>query len=273
MMKQQEVIGGRPRRAVLGYSLVCVLLIGLIPRTAAGQEILGRVLDRNTAQAIADVDLVALRGGTVVARTSSNEQGAFRLVLPAGGEYGIWATRIGYVQQDTARVQIADGQRRMIDLLLDPRPVQLQGIEISDERGAALTRMAPSWGGFLARYRDFAPVGSRRAVRRGDAEMAQSMGMRDVLQWFVPPRPCLYWYVEARFIDVTYNSLEPPDQVALHAFEEIEAVEFYRYPWDAPVVVRPCDDPPNPLTDSRHPSVVMIWLRRSDREPRPDGAK
>lgn len=261
-----------PRRPKLGArfaaGILGALLLGLVPQTASAQELLGRVLDRNTAQPIANVDLLAIRGDSVVARTTANEQGAFRLVLPAAGEYGIWATQLGYLQLDTARVRLEEGQRRLIDLLLDPRPVRLEGIEAVDERGAAFLRMSDTWQGFLVRHRDLPPLGSRRAVRRGDPEMAQAMGVRDVLQWFVPPRPCMYWFVEARLIEITRNTMDPPDQVALYAFEEIEAVEFYRNAWEAPVVTPPCDDPQ--LLESPEPSVVMIWMRRNSREPRPD---
>ncbi len=207
----------------------------------------------------------------MVARTTANEAGAFRLLLPGGGEYGVWATQFGYVQLDTARVQVEEGQRRMIDLLLDPRPVRLEGIEAVDERGAAFLRMSDTWSGFLVRHRDLPPLGSRRAVRRGDPEMAQAMGVRDVLNWFVPPRPCMYWFVEARLVEITHGTMDPPEQVALYAFEEIEAVEFYRSGVEAPVLALPCAVVPPNIGESIEPSVVMVWLRRNDREPRPDG--
>jgi hypothetical protein len=202
-------------------------------------------MDRNTGRPVADVEIRALRGNTVAGITTTNEVGGFRLLLPAGGRYWLEASRLDYVQIDTVSVEVPGEGRRVIDFLLDPRPITLEEIRAEVRRGVP-ARFLNTHDGFLTRHETYPPVGSRRVVRRGDPEIDGSMSVREVLNWFPPQRSTTQWFLDGR------PSSE--EELEMMIFTDVEGVEFYRVHLDAPMYVDPGRE--------AFVSVVMVWRRR-----------
>jgi hypothetical protein len=218
-------------------------LLAFAPANLSAQELLGRVIDRASGQPIPDVEIRALRGDTVVARTTSNEIGGFRLVLPAGGRYWLEASRMNYVQLDTVSLEVPPDGRRVIDFILDPVPITLEEIRAEVRRGVP-ARFLETYEGFLARHEQLPKAGSRRVVRRGDPEMQNAGTVQEVLNWLPPARASTLWFLDGR------PSTE--EEIEGLIFDDVEGVEFYRSDLDAPIFV-----------DSRgQTSVVMVWRRR-----------
>jgi len=228
--------------------LALLLLLVALPVPAEAQELLGRVIDRRTGQGVADVEIRALRGDTVSASTTSNEVGGFRLVMPAGGRYWLEASRLDYLQIDTVSVEIPDQGRRVVEFILDPRPITLEEIRAEVRRGIP-ARFLDTYDGFLTRHETYPAVGSRRVVRRGDPEIDGSMSIREVLGWFPPARSTTRWFLDGR------PSSE--DELDGMIYADVEGVEFYRMHLDAPMYVDPGREP--------FVSVVMVWRRRGPR--------
>lgn len=239
--------GLRPEAALRPWAMWILLVLGTLAGVSegAGQELLGRVIDRNTGQPIAEVEIRALRGNAEVARTTSNEVGGFRLVLPGGGRFWLEASRMDYVQIDTVSVEVPPDGRRVVEFLLDPRPITLDEIRAEVRRGVP-ARFLDTYEGFVTRHETLPPLGSRRVVRRGDPEIEGSGTVAEVLLWFPPPRPNTRWFLDGR------PSTEEEIEGLIYA--DVEGVEFYRSHIDAPVFI---DAGPTAFV-----SVVMVWRRR-----------
>ncbi len=218
-------------------------VLALGPADLSAQELLGRVLDRATGEPVPDVEIRALRSDTVVARTTTNEVGGFRLVLPEGGRYWLEASRLDYVQLDTVSLEVQDGERRVIDFIVDPRPIALEEIRAEVLRGVP-ARFLDTYEGFLARHEQLPKVGSRRALRRGDPEMENSFTVRQVLNQLTPARPTTVWFLDGR--------LSSEEEIESLHMEDVEGIEFYRSVLDGPMFV----------DASPRTSLVMVWRRR-----------
>lgn len=150
-----------------------------------------------------------------------------------------------YVQIDTVSVEVPSDGRRVVEFLLDPRPITLEEIRAEGRRGVP-ARFLDTYEGFLSRHETLPPLGSRRVVRQGDPEMEGSGTVAEVLLWFPPPRPNTRWFLDGR------PSTEEEIEGVIYA--DVEGVEFYRSHIDAPVFI---DAGPTAFV-----SVVMVWRRR-----------
>ena len=116
--------------------VVCALAILASP--AAPQVVEGRVLDQDNERPVGGA-IVALveEDGDERRRVLADSAGRFRIVPPEAGEYYLLAERFGYFETRSPLIAFGTEGRAAIDLLMVPRPVGLEGLEVSVEELAA----------------------------------------------------------------------------------------------------------------------------------------
>ncbi len=127
--------GGRGRGAL---SLVLVLLAGLLglgPGPAAGQRIMGQVLDRDTGAPVEGaLALLVSEAGEEEDGYLTNEQGRFLLRAPGPGRYTVRVERIGYETVTSEPVVLASAQITGVRLETAQTAIELEGLEVRGER-------------------------------------------------------------------------------------------------------------------------------------------
>ena len=126
----------------------------------SGQEgvaIRGRVEDASTREPLAGVRIFAADSSSAVLTDSL---GTFTIVLPAQEPLVVRAERLGYFAE---QFEIDDAASGLSVLLLEPAPIQLEGITVADED--AVTRLVLN----LASRRNSYP-GAMQAFDRGRLE-------------------------------------------------------------------------------------------------------
>ena len=122
------------------YRLGILLVIGfsLNPGGAAGQTLLGRVLDQINEDPVGGV-IVRLveRTGEERVRTLTDSVGRFVLTPPAAGEYLLIAEGFGYLETRSPLLALSTEGEAPIELMVNPSPIGLEGLEISVEERAA----------------------------------------------------------------------------------------------------------------------------------------
>ena len=68
-------------------------------------------------------------------RVGWGPDGRFRLDAPAAGTYEIRVERIGFASTVIADVTVAEGGMAVLDVVVEPRPVELQGLQVSARGG------------------------------------------------------------------------------------------------------------------------------------------
>lgn len=118
-----------------GFALLAVLVHP--PAPAAGQTIVGRVLDGvNEAPVGGALVLLIDRQGAERARILADSAGRFVLEPPEAGQYYLSAERLGYQPTSSPLLALSRGGSAPVDLLMEPQPVGLEGFEISVEAQA-----------------------------------------------------------------------------------------------------------------------------------------
>jgi hypothetical protein len=121
------------RRLVRG--LVIALLFAAVGRVAVAQRatISGVVLEELTRLPVGDATVLLLGdSGRVVATTTADVIGRFRLDAATPGIYRIVAMRVGYIPKETLTLNIESGARAGIELELTRRPFLLDSVFIRD---------------------------------------------------------------------------------------------------------------------------------------------
>jgi hypothetical protein len=140
---------------------VVLLLALLLPRPAAAQAIVGRVLDDATGVPLAAVEVRLLTpDGRLQQRTLSDSTGLFRMRAPLPGRHVLEGSLLGYQPLRSAPLEIARNREVTLELRLSVNAVALDAIRVVAERAYG--------GGHLADY-----------YRR--AEWAQKSGFGKVL--------------------------------------------------------------------------------------------
>lgn len=123
------------RRA--GVVILLLVLAACLPTNVAAQTLTGSVLEegRNTPVAGAVVSLVD-RKGKRRAETISDAHGRFLLTLPEAGEYVVEASAPGYARTSSPLFSMTLEGSIPFDLMLQPIPIGLEGLEVSVEREA-----------------------------------------------------------------------------------------------------------------------------------------
>jgi propanediol dehydratase small subunit len=113
----------RPIRTAL-LALVLAALAAAVP--AAAQTVVGRALDRETQQPIADASVALVDAdGEAVATGRSGADGSFRLTARQPGAYRVTATRIGYRTLLSSVVTLGAGAVVEAEVRVTPQPVTL----------------------------------------------------------------------------------------------------------------------------------------------------
>lgn len=128
--------GGRgPCRASFGVGLGFAVLALTAP--AAAQTIVGQVLDDVHLAPIPGAVVRLLdRDGSERAQAIADSLGRFRLTPPEDGEYIMEAVRLGYVTARTPLLALHRGGTAPLELTMVPRPIGLEGLEVSVEARA-----------------------------------------------------------------------------------------------------------------------------------------
>lgn len=209
-----------------------------------GQAIVGTVVDVVDERPVSAAEIYVL-GDTLVARTQSDSDGAFRIDLRAGGEFVLSARRIGFHPIHSARLTVGEAETVTVVLRIARDAIPLDPLTVEVRRTSL--RHAGTWDGFLARREVFAPTGNRRVVRWDDPEMEGSITMRDVLLWLRPSgrnAGCMVSLVDG--LPTQENIYEIP--VSL-----IEGVEYYARVTDAPL---------DYAALSQGCGVIVVWRRK-----------
>jgi Carboxypeptidase regulatory-like domain len=152
----------RRRRVCISVAVACVL----VARGSPAQEIRGRVLDEFTDLPIAGALVLLLDAeNEVVARETSGDDGAFHLQAPASS-YRLQILASGYAAGGTPSFPLRVGDVLPLDLLLEPRPVSLPGLEVSATRYQRdLRRLGVSPDQLGARVITRAAIDQRQSAR------------------------------------------------------------------------------------------------------------
>lgn len=139
--------------------MLLVLAFGLVlPSTARAQSLRGLVVERGTNRTI-ELATVLMTGedGDTIASALSDENGFFILEASDGGRYTLVSEALGYQAIVVGRFDLDDDEDRVVEVTLDPRPVELQGLNVDagepQLRGLAATgfydRLAQGEGHYL----------------------------------------------------------------------------------------------------------------------------
>lgn len=159
-------------------SFIAALFVGSAT-AAIGQDpvqVTGRVVDEDSDEALSGtaVELLDWRSA-VIARTFTNDDGTFQLVLPGGGEYRFRASRIGYRRATTPVLRTEELLAVEVVIRLDPEAVLLAPLEVTG--WARRTKPSPVLQGFRDRMR----TGFGTYFTRDDIERRKPGLVTDVL--------------------------------------------------------------------------------------------
>ncbi len=113
--------------------LACLALCaGLtLPSSAGAQSLRGVVVERDTNRSI-ELATLLMTGeeGDTIASALSDENGFFMLQADDGGRYTLVAEALGYRAIVVGDFELEDREDRVVEVTLDPRPVELQGLDV-----------------------------------------------------------------------------------------------------------------------------------------------
>lgn len=270
------IVRGRsvsPRAAVIW--LVCMVAF---PGVASSQQLRGILSDEASYAPVvsATVHLLNTDGDTLGVRLSG-EQGYF--VFETGpGTYYVVARALGYRPVRSDAIVLEDGEIRVVEITLRPRPVEVGGVVVSAEREEAevpglvgtgfYDRAARGWGEFLypgelashpasytsQLFRELTGIVALRPAEQGsigpwsDRVMIRSnRSGRTLEQRLCEPR---------LYVDGVRFELAPGE--GLHDAvprDRIQAVEVHRAPFGAPM--RFLGD----FDEDRACGVILFWLK------------
>lgn len=129
--------GGRsPRRTGSGVGVGLAVLALAAP--AGAQTIIGQVLDDvHLAPVPGAVVRLLDRDGSARAQALADSLGRFTLAPPEDGEYVMEAVRLGYETARTPLLALHVGGTAPLELTMVPRPIGLEGLEVSVEARAS----------------------------------------------------------------------------------------------------------------------------------------
>lgn len=116
--------------------LIVVFHGAVLPTDVSAQAVQGRTLDAGNRRPIegAVVRLLDSAGDTVSA-TASDSTGSFRLALSEPGRFRLRSDGLGYRAKESSTFEApAEGDTLTFDLLMEPNPIPVRGIEISADQ-------------------------------------------------------------------------------------------------------------------------------------------
>jgi hypothetical protein len=232
-----------------------LMLLSVLAAPLDAQSVRGRTIDALTGQEIPGVRIVLLRAnGTRVTEVISNANGLFQIATRDPGEYKLEASHIAYRSFTTESVLLRGDEQLVVDLKMSVTAIELDPLEIVARR--LDPRHEATEDGMYARRLLSRPIGSSRVILPHDPEMVNALDVRDVLSWAAPrQRGCTVVWWNGRLVT---------DSAAVQLWLEtpvtqLEAVEFYRTPIDAPAVFR--ELPIYAAFDNAYCSIIALWPR------------
>ena len=255
-----------------------LLALGLLTSTApaAAQSIRGLIVDRDTDVVIELATVIMVdESRDTIASTITDANGFFALTAGDGGTFTVVVEALGYRAVVEGPFDVQEGGAMVVQVVLEPRPVRLDGLLIETERETEprLTKLVHT--GFYDRLAEgtgefVTPGEIERSTVRFTTQLFREMTLaklvpnRDgasapwndrVLIRPIDPlaegpycRPRVY--VDDVFIDLFHMDPEPSLE-DLVAKEDLEAIEVFRAPFGAPVRYQstsPC-------------GVVLLWTK------------
>lgn len=139
--------------------LILALTVGLtLPSATAAQSLRGLVVERDTNRTIELATVIMTdEDGDTIASVLSDENGFFILRANDDGRYTLVAEALGYRAVVVGRFDLEENDDRVVEVTLDPRPVELRGLNVDagepELRGLAATgfydRLAQGEGHYL----------------------------------------------------------------------------------------------------------------------------
>ncbi|MEE8572599.1 MAG: carboxypeptidase-like regulatory domain-containing protein, partial [Gemmatimonadota bacterium] len=111
-----------------------------VPVAAAAQQaaILGIVADSGTGRPLENVAITLDIGRQPVYRTLTDRNGFYQIPGINPGTYTLQSRRVGY-QEHVQTITLAAGEQRRVSVRLAQLAVALEGLEVTAERGAAVS--------------------------------------------------------------------------------------------------------------------------------------
>jgi hypothetical protein len=254
--------GAQGRPGPLGRLCLLGLLLPLVPGSALGQEIRGRVMELETDEPLAAAVIsAAALDSTLLAMGTSDASGNFlvRLRTPAPDGFFLRVDRLGYQAVESMPLSMVATDTLRLEVRLRPLPIELEGIT-----AAAAMRMNRHLGGFVQRQRDgFGRyLGPDRIAEIKPVETLQVLHavspkffLRDNQLMVHHASGLSAWCPPAVFLDGIQIHRGPGDLgVRINgevAASSVRAVEVYHRPYQAPVQFQMPFLPDCP--------VVVIW--------------
>lgn len=124
-----------------------ILALNLVlPTTGSAQSIVGRVIDEARGRPVVGADVALVDAdGDEFSRTITDAGGKFVVTPPEAGEYHLAAFRLGYLPARTPLIALGTEGIAEVDLLMQPAPIGLEGLEVSvdvSEEAAAQLELA-----------------------------------------------------------------------------------------------------------------------------------
>jgi len=122
------------------YVIAFAAALCFVSAAAATQQaaIAGIVADSGTGRPLENVSVTLDTGGPPVYRTSTDRNGFYQILRVNAGTYTFRSQRVGY-QAHEERIALTVGEQRTLSVRLAPAAVELERIEVTAERGAAVS--------------------------------------------------------------------------------------------------------------------------------------
>jgi hypothetical protein len=114
---------------LLALSLLCT------PVPGVGQQVQGAVFDRLTRERVVGASVMLLDTTfTVVAGTTANQTGAFRVVAQQPGSFFVLVEALGYRPTLDGILDMDEGGSATVEIYMDPKPIELDSLKVAVER-------------------------------------------------------------------------------------------------------------------------------------------
>ena len=122
---------------------VLAMMTLAMPLRAQTATLTGRIINRE-GKPVAGATVEARTGSTIVATTTSDETGTYRLTVPQAGTYLVRARKLGFSQAERDNLSIGTGGSTNIDFRLGESVVQLEVVQTVASRAPEKVLDAPA---------------------------------------------------------------------------------------------------------------------------------
>jgi len=243
------------------------ILLTLAPTLAESQLVRGTVVDDGTDHPVGVVDISLLGPADAVLRTTTSDRdGQFIIGVSNEGEYRLRAERLGYETVTTAPLDLQRDSILEVVIRLSSDAILLDPLEVVG-RGTSEINRATFEGLYQRRARS-ASVGFDRVFVRGDPELDDAMTVGEFLRLHAGSpgrlrRPGSGSRGRGCWAGILFRGSPVPGPQYSVILElrlyELEGIEIYRRPENAPPDLRPIGNTPC--------GFAVVWPQRMGDEP------